>query len=146
VHFDLPGYFARQVRGVSPRSYGASTTKCTRRTKADIDAIKDAIYRIVEADQPMTVRQTFYRLVATGIVDKSEGEYQRTVIRLLVRMRRDGDVPYSWIADNTRWMRKPQTFNSLQDGLADCAASYAPSGTSCPCTLSVGLRRTRWPA
>lgn len=109
---------------MSRRSYGASTTKCTRRNKADINAIKDAIYRIVEADQPMTVRQTFYRLVAAGIVDKSEGEYQRTVIRLLVRMRRDGDVPYSWIADNTRWMRKPQTFNSLQDALADCAASY----------------------
>ena len=58
-----------------------------------IESLKDAIYRIVEADQPMTVRQTFYRLVAIGAVDKSEGEYKQTVCRLLTEMRPRASCP-----------------------------------------------------
>jgi hypothetical protein len=34
-----------------------------RRTKAEINVIKDAMVTLVTADHPMTVRQVFYRLV-----------------------------------------------------------------------------------
>jgi hypothetical protein len=56
--------------------------------------------------QPATVRQTFYQLVSRGVIAKTEAEYKRTVVRLLTQMRRAGEVPFDWIADNTRWMRK----------------------------------------
>jgi hypothetical protein len=52
-----------------------------RRTKAEMNAIRAAIYQALEADQPMTVRQVFYRLTSEGVIDKIEPEYQ-TVVRL----------------------------------------------------------------
>jgi len=38
----------------------------TRRTKADISTIRDAIIEVIEDDPPMTGRQVFYQLVAQG--------------------------------------------------------------------------------
>jgi hypothetical protein len=29
-------------------------------------------------------------------------------------MRRAGELPFDWIADNTRWMRKPRTYDSMR--------------------------------
>ena len=58
----------------------------------------------------MTVRQVFYRLVTLGAIGKSEPEYKTTVVRLLTEMRLAGEIPFGWIADNTRWMRKPRTY------------------------------------
>jgi hypothetical protein len=95
-----------------------------RRTKADIERLKRTIYATVEADQPMTVRQVFYRLVSTGVIAKTEGEYKNTVGRLLVAMRREGDIPFAWVADNTRWMRKPRTYSSLEEALQSAARTY----------------------
>lgn len=65
----------------------------------------------------MTVRQVFYQLVSRGAIAKSEAEYKGTVCRLLANMRRDGTIPYDWLSDNTRWMRKPDTYSSLMQGL-----------------------------
>ncbi|MEM7024353.1 MAG: hypothetical protein AAF637_17500 [Pseudomonadota bacterium] len=75
--------------------------------------LRDCLYTIVAADRPMTVRQVFYQAVVAGLVAKTEVEYQATVARLLLEMRRAGRIPYSWIADNTRWMRKPNTYTGL---------------------------------
>ena len=76
------------------------------------------------ADAPMTVRQVFYRAVSAGLVGKTEVEYKRTVVRLLGQMRRSGRVPFAWIADNTRWMRKPRTWSSLDQALENTARTY----------------------
>jgi hypothetical protein len=86
--------------------------------------IRTAIYQLLEAEQPMTVRQVFYRLVSLGAIRKTETEYKATVCRLLSEMRRDGSIPFGWIADNTRWMRKPSTFNSLDHILRSAAETY----------------------
>ncbi len=72
----------------------------------------------------MTVRQVFYRLVVQGAIRKTETEYKSTVVRLLTEMRRDGDIPFSWITDNTRWMRKPQTHSDLASTLERFAHTY----------------------
>jgi hypothetical protein len=72
----------------------------------------------------MTVRQVFYRAVSAGIVAKTEQEYKNSIGRQLVLMRRAGELPYHWIADNTRWMRKPTTFSSLDKALANTARTY----------------------
>lgn len=105
-------------------AYRSSPTKRARRTRADIDIIKAAIVAALEADEPMTVRQVFYRLVSVGAIAKTEAEYKRTVCRLLAEMRRDGTIPYGWIADSTRWMRKPRTFDSAEDALRETARLY----------------------
>ncbi len=102
--------------------YAASRTK-HRRTNAELAAIGDAIVRITAADHPMTLRGLFYRLVSEGLIPKTENEYEK-VGRYLLRLRRDGAVPYSWIADSTRWMRKARTYGSLEDALRHTAQTY----------------------
>jgi hypothetical protein len=72
----------------------------------------------------MTVRQVFYQLVSQGVIDKTEGEYRRTVVRLLTDMRRSGEILFGWVADNTRWMRKPRTYSSLEQALSRTAETY----------------------
>jgi hypothetical protein len=59
----------------------------------------------------------FYALTVRGVIGKAEIEYQRTVIRLLVEMREAGTIPFDWIADNTRWMRKPTTYTGIESCL-----------------------------
>jgi hypothetical protein len=39
-------------------------------------------------------------------------------------MRRSRVLPYDWLADATRWMRKPTTFGGIEEALRDCAALY----------------------
>jgi hypothetical protein len=95
-----------------------------RRTKKDMQAIREALYAILEEDHPMTVRQVFYRAVSAKVVDKSEKEYKGTVGRLLLDMRVKGEIPFHWIADNTRWMRKPTTYSGLDAAVRNSAESY----------------------
>src|SRR5665811_467222 len=90
-----------------PQVYAPSPVKRNRRTSAEIEAINRAIIRIVETDNPMTLRGLFYRLVSEGMIGKAENEY-KNVGRYLLQLRRDDRLPYTWIADNTRWMRKPR--------------------------------------
>jgi hypothetical protein len=59
-----------------PASYRPCSTKRSRRSKADIDAIKQAIIKVVGEDPPMTVRQVFYQLVARSAIEKTEAEYR----------------------------------------------------------------------
>ena len=106
-------------------SYGSSPIRRKgRRSKVEIEFIKSAIERLLNAENPMTVRQVFYRLVSLGVIDKTEAEYKTTVCRLLADMRRKGDIPYRWIADNTRWMRKPTTYSNLEQAAQETAQFY----------------------
>jgi len=98
-----------------------------RRTKAAIEINRAAIYEILSADHPQTVRQVFYQLVARAIIEKTEKEYQRTVIRLLSEMRLDDVVPWGWIVDESRRARATYTFDNIKDALRDCAETYRRS-------------------
>ena len=71
----------------------------------------------------MTVRQVFYQATVVGLVEKTETGYGK-VQTDLVQMRRAGALPYGWLADNTRWQRKPDTFGSIQEALDDTAHFY----------------------
>lgn len=106
--------------------YGASPIR-ERRTRAEMDTIRHGIVEILSEDNPMTVRQVFYQAVSRGLISKTEQEYKGTIGRLLLEMRRDGTIPYNYIADNTRWMRKPQTWDSLEDALTATARIYRRS-------------------
>ena len=71
----------------------------------------------------MTVRQVFYQATVAGIVEKTEAGYAKVQTDLVV-MRRAGELPYGWLADNTRWQRKPRTFDSVEDALEETARFY----------------------
>lgn len=105
-------------------SYGPSPIKRPRRTRADMDGLRTTILEILEETNPMTVRQVFYQMVARNAVEKTEAAYKGIVGRLLVEMRRDGAVPYGWIADGTRWQRKPRTYTGMRDMLEQTARLY----------------------
>ena len=81
------------------------------------------IYIWAMEHHPVTVRQLFYRLSVLDAVPKNESGC-KTVGRICAKMRRDGELPFEWIADNTRWQRKPRTYNSLEDALTNTAQTY----------------------
>ncbi|MDT0263977.1 hypothetical protein [Jatrophihabitans lederbergiae] len=74
-------------------------------------------------EHPATLRGTYYRVVSAGAVEKTEAGY-RLVGRQVLKLRRSGVLPYSWITDGTRWIVKPTTWSDLDMMLADSAASY----------------------
>ena len=96
-----------------------------RRSKSDMERLREGIYKTLAHDHPMTVRQCFYALSSVQrLIPKTEAAYKGIVIRLLTQLRRSGEVPYSWISDNTRWMRKPRSYAGLQDFLEQTARFY----------------------
>ncbi|WP_157791015.1 hypothetical protein [Bradyrhizobium elkanii] len=86
-----------------------------RATKAEVNERRSALYDIVAAMKPMTVRQVFYQATVRNVVEKTEAGYTK-VQTDLVQMRRTGELPYSWLADNTRWQRRPRTFDGIEPG------------------------------
>ena len=104
-------------------AYETSPIKRVRATKAEVEARRGALLDIIEAGRPMTVRQVFYQATVRGLVEKAESGYGKVQTDLTV-MRRAGELPYDWLADNTRWQRKPRTFNSVEDALRETAAFY----------------------
>ena len=106
--------------------YQASHIKRSRATRGQVEDRRTALLDIIAAMRPMTVRQVFYQATVHGIVEKSEAGYAK-VQTDLVAMRRAGQLPYAWLADNTRWQRKPVTFGSIQEALQDAAHFYRKS-------------------
>ena len=86
--------------------------------------IKKAIFEILEADHPQTVRQVFYALTVRKLISKNEKEYDSTVCRLLGDMREEGIIPFEWVADNTRWKRRPVTYTGLSHAVWNLAQTY----------------------
>jgi hypothetical protein len=106
--------------------YVASRIKRHRATKAQVEARRDALLAIIENGRPMTVRQVFYQATVQGLVEKAETGYSKVQVDL-TKLRRAGELPYDWLADNTRWQRKPRTFDSVEDALKQTAAFYRKS-------------------
>jgi hypothetical protein len=97
-----------------------------RPTRTEIWKRRAALRDIVLEMKPMTVRQVFYQATVAGIIEKSEAGYNK-VQADLVTLRKAGVLPYSWLADNTRWQRRPRTFGSVEQALQDTARLYRKS-------------------
>lgn len=110
--------------GKAAGSYSTRSIRRKRRTKAEMQTLREAIYETLAAYHPMTLRQLFYQLVVKDVVPKTQAQYSGTVCRLLVLMREDGTIPFEWIVDNTRWMRKPSSYASLGDMLDEAQQFY----------------------
>lgn len=119
---DLP----KKVNGGKGGAYGARPVKRVRRTRDDVNTLHDAILSVADEIRPATIRQLYYQLVSRGTIDKTEESY-KCVVRNATILRRARRLPFDWIADNTRWMRKPTTHDGVQDLLDDTATLYRRS-------------------
>ncbi|MGW9310694.1 hypothetical protein ACWGPQ_22065 [Saccharomonospora azurea] len=91
--------------------------------------------------EPVTLRQVFYRLVATGAIPNRVSAYKR-LSAVTAEARRQGRFPE--LADHgrriARW-RSP-TPPTPRRGCAGCTGATAPPGSPPPSTS--GWRKTRW--
>ena len=94
-----------------------------RATHAETQQRKDAIYTFCVKQHPATVRGIYYHLTMLGLVPKTESGYKR-VQNTCANMRREGALPFNYVSDNTRWMRKPRTCNSMNQALQETASFY----------------------
>jgi hypothetical protein len=94
-----------------------------RATEAEMRERYETLFEIVAEQQPMTVRQVFYQAVVRGLIDKAENDYAK-VGEALLRMRREGRLPYNWIVDNSRMMRKPESWGSPEEAIEDMIIAY----------------------
>lgn len=106
--------------------YGACPIKRRRRSNAAIEESYARLLDIVEDAGTATVRQIFYLATVAGVVPKTEQGY-KAVGRDLLALRRAGRLAYSLIADATRWMRKPRTYDDVEDALSHVARTYRKS-------------------
>jgi hypothetical protein len=103
--------------------YQPRTIKRQRATKDETTQRRLALLSLAYEKKPAAVRQIFYAATVEGLVEKTEAGYA-TVKTDLVLLRRSGQMPYNWLADNTRWQRKPTTFNSIAEALNETARFY----------------------
>ena len=103
--------------------YEAGPIKRQRATREEMAARLDAVYEIVAESQPTGIRFVYYRGVARRLVPKSDNGYAK-IQRAVKTLRETGRMPWSWIVDSSRWMRKPETWTSIDQMLADAASSY----------------------
>jgi hypothetical protein len=106
--------------------YGSGQIR-RRRSHEEMERLRRELLAIVSTHQPLTVRSSFYQASVAGLIAKEEREYKNVIVRLLKELRLSGAMPFSWITDATRWMRAPQTFDSLEDALFTTARTYRRS-------------------
>lgn len=103
--------------------YQASPIKRNRATAAEMEARAQFLIDYARAHHPVTVRQLFYAATVANLIEKSESGYNKVQAQVLA-LRRENRLPYRHIADATRYMRKPRTFDGWQDALRDTAQLY----------------------
>lgn len=106
------------------RVYSARTIKRNRRTKAEIKELREALHEIVEEHYPITVRGAFYQATARSVVPKTEKEGYRLVQRELLKMRREGVIPWGWITDGSRTVFGHSRYGSLDSYACQVASNY----------------------
>ena len=96
--------------------YEASLVNGRHRATRD-EMAERAMFLIAYARRhgPVTVRQLYFRAEVEGIsgIDKTDAGYDK-VQRQVLELRRSGRLPYTDIADLTRWMRKPDTYDGFR--------------------------------
>lgn len=110
------------------RVYRASPIKRRRATQDEMAERETFLTDYAVAHGPITVRGLYYQAEVHGIpgIDKSESGYRKIQAQVL-KLRREKRLPYAAIADATRYMRKPRTFDGWEAALRDTAALYRKS-------------------
>ena len=78
---------------------------------------------ILEEGYPMTVRQIYYRLVSSQVIENTRPQYQ-AVSKALVAARQEGAIPWEWIEDRLRRPRQVSMWGGLPDFSETCRRAY----------------------
>jgi hypothetical protein len=97
-----------------------------RATQHQMDYRRAALWALTETLEPATVRQVYYQATVHYIVPKTEQGYE-LVQRCLVDLRLHYGMPFDWLVDNSRWMRKPSSYRSVEQMLKITAQTYRRS-------------------
>ncbi|KHJ55132.1 hypothetical protein LA66_00120 [Aureimonas altamirensis] len=106
--------------------YRAGTLKRERRTNAALNQLDQQIIDVLVEDHPQSVRHVFYRMTNPRLpepVEKSERGYRHVQDRI-VKLRRTGRLPFSWIADATRRGYHTPTYSDSSDFLRRMSGLY----------------------
>lgn len=109
----------------APSAYPASPIKRRRATHAEMEARAEFLIAYATEHAPVTVRQLYYAATVANVagIDKTEAGYDKVQAQVL-ELRRAGRLPYHAVADATRWMRKPETWDSPEAALRETARFY----------------------
>jgi hypothetical protein len=66
----------------------------------------------------------FYALTVRGVVPKDDTKGYRPVQSQTLEMRKSGLLDWAFIADSTRWMRKPISYDSVDEAIRATARAY----------------------
>ena len=102
----------------------SATNRGGRPLAARTHAIRDAIIDLTGRYERMTVRGIFYALASAGIVEKDDTTGYRPVQRQVLALRRENVLPWSFVADGTRWVRQADMFTGPDDALHQVARMY----------------------
>lgn len=84
----------------------------------------DAMYQAAEAAQPITGRGIGYKLFTRGLIPSMSRNEMQRVYRLLKLAREQGDIPWSWIVDETRSLERVSTWDDPEQYARAVAISY----------------------
>jgi len=107
-------------------AYEAGLLKRNRATNAEMQVRGDFLVNYANEHGPVTVRQLFYAATVAGLIEKDDAGYGKVQTQVL-KLRRGGIMPYSAIADSTRYMRRPRTFDGWENALQQTARLYRKS-------------------
>lgn len=90
-----------------------------------MEARRERLVGLAAEHNPCSVRHIFYRAVVDGMagIGKGRAGYGK-VQRAVLDLRRDGEMPYSWIVDNTRTAFRVHAFDGPNAFLEDMAGVY----------------------
>jgi len=85
--------------------------------------LRASLSLIAEEDGQVTLRHLFYRLVGLELIEKTEAAY-KSLGRYTRDWRHSGAMPYSALADNTRWYYGAIRFSSPEEAVANALKNY----------------------
>jgi hypothetical protein len=91
--------------------------------RASLDLIA-AMRTIAKAAQPITGRGIGYKLFTAGLISSMSTNDMAKVYRLLRIAREQGDIPWSWVVDETRELERISTWSDTAEYARAVATSY----------------------
>jgi len=68
-------------------------------------------YQALESENPMTLRQLFYRLVSVEALQNLQTDYQR-LSRIMTEAREREEIPFEWMVDRSRPVYETNAFSN----------------------------------
>ncbi len=102
--------WGRELNGARTISFGGRG----RRRKEEVEWVRFQLYRLTAFENPATVRGIYYRAVSEGWIPKTDKAY-RLIQGQLLAMRRAGLLPWHWITDSSRIVRRRNRFKNMEE-------------------------------